>query len=130
MFLADVEVNAALDAVASGGPNREAGLSTTEPVLAGGVLTNITEPDAADYDRVPVPASSWNPAAGRSVTADPVLFADPVSDWGFIGWGFLTDGSGTPTIPIKFAQAISVDAGGSEVGFTPRIEDLTDLLTD
>lgn len=130
MFLADSEVNAALDARASGGPDREAGLSLTEPELVGGALTNITEPDAADYARVPVPASSWDAATNRAVTADPVLFADPVSDWGLIGWGFLTDGAGTPTIPQKFAQAIEVEAGGSEVGFTPVIEDLAELLTD
>ena len=130
MFLATSEVNAALDAVASGGPDREAGLSVTEPALVGGVLTNVTEPDAADYARVTVPATDWAAASGRSVSADEAVFADPVTDWGLVGWGFLTDGAGVPTIPVRFAQAVDVVAGASNIGFTPLIEDLAELLTD
>jgi hypothetical protein len=130
LFLADSEVNAALDARASGGPNRQAGLSLTEPVLAAGVLTNITEPAAADYARVAYPASEWAAASDRSVTGDPVVFADPVSDWGVVGWAFLTDGAGTPTIPQKFAHPVDIKAGGSDISFTPAITDMTNLLDD
>lgn len=130
MFLADSEANAALDAVASGGPNRQVGLSTTEPVLSAGVLTNVNEPAAADYARVSYPASSWDAASDRSVKGDAVVFADPVSDWGLVGWAFLTDGSGTPTIPQKFAHPVDILAGGSDIGFTPAITDMTNLLDD
>lgn len=127
MFLPDAEVHRALNAVCQGGPDREAGLSTTEPKLVGGVLTNVTEPDAADYARVPVPASSWAPAVDRRATAGPVVFADPVSDWGVIGWWFLTDGTGTPSLPQKVA-AVNVQAGGAALSFTPVVEDLTGYI--
>ena len=122
MRLPDAEVHAALDALASGGPDREVGLSTTLPEVVGGVLTNVTEPDAADYARVELPASDWLPAEGRAVQTDgPVIFADPVSDWGVIVAYFVTDGAGVPSIPFLAGEAIDLVAGSTEVNVTPRI---------
>jgi hypothetical protein len=122
MRLPDDEVHAALDALASGGPDREVGLSLTVPEVVGGVLTNVTEPAAVDYARVAVPAADWLPAAGRAVQTDgPVVFADPVSDWGVVVGYFATDGAGVPSIGWQAGDAIDVVAGSTDVNVTLTI---------
>jgi hypothetical protein len=122
MRLPDDEVHAALDALASGGPDREVGLSLTVPEVVGGVLTNVTEPAAADYARVTLLAADWLPASGRAVQTDgPVIFADPVDDWGVVVAYFVTDGAGVPSIAFLAGEAVDVVAGSTEVNVTPRI---------
>jgi hypothetical protein len=120
MRLPDDEVHAALDALASGGPDREVGLSLTVPEVVGGVLTNVTEPVAVDYARVALPATDWPAAAGRAVQTDAV-FADPVSDWGVVVGYFITDGAGTPSIGWQAGDAIDVVAGSTDVNVTLTI---------
>ena len=122
MRLPDDEVHAALDALASGGPDREVGLSLTVPEVVGGVLTNVTEPVAVDYARVALPATDWLPASGREVLTDgPVIFASPVSDWGVVVAHFVTDGAGVPSIATLAGEALDIVAGTVEVSVTPRI---------
>jgi len=113
-------VHAMFDAIASGGPDRQVGLSLT-PITAGeGGLSGVTEPAAASYARVALPASDWAAAADRAVQADTVVFADPVEDWGVPVAYFLTDGAGVPEIPFAI-RAKNVTAGSSALQVTPRI---------
>lgn len=122
MRLPDAEVHAALDAIASGGPDREVGLSLTVPELVDGVLTNVTEPSAAGYSRVALPAADWLPASGRQVTTDgPVVFASPVDDWGVVVASFVTDGAGVPSIATLAGEGVEILAGSPEVTVTPLI---------
>lgn len=122
MRLPNSAVHAALDALASGGPDRELGLSTTPITVGEGGLSGVTEPVAASYDRVSVPASAWAAAAARAVQCDPVLLPDADEDWGVVVAYFLTDGAGVPEIPFEVADGgINVPAGSTSPFLTPRI---------
>lgn len=124
-FMSDAELHAFLDARASGGPDRQVGLSLTVPVVSGGVLV-VTEPDGASYARVSLPAADWAAASARQVTtAGPVVFADPLEDWGVVVGYFLTDGSGQPAIGFKVGgeEAYNVVAGSTDVNVRPRISE-------
>jgi len=130
MFLPDEVVHAALDALLAGGPNRWLGLSTTEPVLVGGVYTNITEPTAASYARTSVPAPDWPAAADRAAQVE-VVIPDPVDDLGVaVAWvlfdsaaGGTADLAGVPDEPVELL------AGSSNVTITCRVEAPADLIT-
>lgn len=122
MRLPDSAANAALDALASGGPDRELGLSTTPISVADDGLSGITEPVAASYARVSVPAPAWGAASGRSVQCAPVFLPDAVEDWGVVVAYFLTDGSGVPELAFSVAEGgVLVPAGSSNPFLTPRI---------
>ena len=124
-FMSDAELHAFLDARLSGGPDREVGLSLTVPDVSGGVLV-VTEPDGASYARVSLPASDWLPASARQVTtAAPVIFADPLEDWGIIQGFFVTDAAGVPSIGFRVGgeEAYNVVAGSTEVNVRPRISE-------
>lgn len=124
-FMSDAELHALLDARASGGPDREVGLSLTVPTVSGGVLV-VEEPAGASYARVALPAADWLPAASRSVTtAGPVIFADPLEDWGIVQGYFITDGAGVPAVGFRVGgeEAYNVVAGSTEVNVRPRISE-------
>jgi len=119
-FMSDTELHALLDALASGGPDREVGLSLTVPAVSGGVLV-VTEPDGASYARVALPASDWSPASALEVTCGAVVFASPLEDWGVMQGWFVTDGSGVPSIGFLAGEATAIRAGSPEVVVYPRI---------
>lgn len=123
-FMSDAELHAFLDARASGGPDRQVGLSLTIPVVSGGALV-VTEPDGASYSRVSLPAADWPLASARSVEAGPVVFADPLEDWGIVQGYFLTDGAGVPAIGFRVGgeEAYNVVAGSTDVNVRPRISE-------
>lgn len=126
MLLPDARVNAILsDAYESGG-SRECGLSTTVPVLAGGVLTNITEPVAGSYARVSVPEGDWV-VSGRAAEAV-VQFPDPVDDLGVIvAWVLYSSGTATEAgVP---AESMNLAAGSTDVQVTVRVESPSDLTS-
>ena len=124
-FMSDAELHAFLDARLSGGPDREVGLSLTVPDVSGGSLV-VTEPDGASYARVSLPASDWLPASARqATTVAPVIFADPLEDWGIVVGYFITDGAGVPAVGFKVGgeEAYDVKAGSTEVNVRPRISE-------
>jgi hypothetical protein len=123
MRLPDSAVHVALDALASGGPDRQLGLSTTPITVTGGGLTGITEPGAASYDRVDVAAADWDDAADRAAqTSAPVFLPDADEDWGVVVAYFLTDGAGTPQIPFRIGDGgRHVPAGSTAINVRPRI---------
>jgi hypothetical protein len=122
MRLPNSAVHAALDALASGGPDRELGLSTTPITVTEDGLEGVTEPVAASYDRAAVLASAWDAASARSVQCDPVFLPDAVEDWGVIVAYFLTDGAGVPEIPLLVGDGgINVPAGATGINVRPRI---------
>ena len=120
MRVPDSVANAMLDAVASGGPDRQVGLSVTPITVTSSGLSGITEPAGASYARVALPASAWSAASGRTVQASVVQFSAPAEDWGTPVAYFLTDAAGVPEIPVKLI-ALNVAAGSSAVKVTPRI---------
>jgi len=124
MRLPNAEVHPMLAARAGGGPDRQVGLSLTPITVAPGGLSGITEPDAASYARVSLPASAWAAPSGRAVEATaPVFFPDPAEDWGVVVAYFLTDAAGVPQIPFAVGGSggVKVSAGSSAVNVHPRI---------
>lgn len=122
MRLPNSEVHAALDALGVDGPNREVGLSTTPLTVTSAGLTGVTEPDAASYDRVALPASAWDAASDRAIQSDMVTFPSPTQSWGVIVAYFLTDGAGNPSIPFSLDDGgMTVAAGSTPPKVTPRI---------
>lgn len=122
MRLPNSAVHVALDALASGGPDRQLGLSTTPITVTPGGLTGITEPTAGTYERVDVPASQWDPASDRAVQTD-VVVPSPSEDMGVITHYFLTDGAGVPELPFRLGGdgGANFQAGSSALTLTPRI---------
>lgn len=126
MLLPDARVNAILsDAYVSGG-SRSCGLSTTVPVLSGGVLSNIAEPTAGSYARVVVPEGDWV-VSGRAAEAV-VQFPDPVDDLGVVVAWVLYEG-GVATEAGVPAEPMPLLPGASDVRVTVRIESPADLTS-
>jgi hypothetical protein len=123
MRLPNSAVHAALDALASGGPDRELGLSTTPITVTDDGLAGITEPDAESYSRVDVAAADWAAAADRAVqTPSPVFLPDADEDWGVVVAYFLTDGAGEPEIPFLVGDGgVFVPEGATGINVRPRI---------
>lgn len=124
MLLPDARVNAILeDAYVTGG-DRECGLSTTIPVLSGGVYTNITEPTPLSYERADVLEGDWT-VSGRGAQAV-AQFADPVDDLGVIvAWVLYQGGVATEAgVP---AEPMPLTAGVTDVQVTVRVESPADL---
>ena len=125
MLLPDARVNDILeDAYVTGG-DRECGLSTTIPVLSGGVYTNITEPTAPSYAREDVLEGDWT-VSGRAAQAV-VQFPDPVDDMGVIvAWvlyqGGVATEAGVPADTMRMTPGVITD-----VQVTVRIESPADL---
>lgn len=122
MRLPNSAVHVALNALGSGGPDRELGLSTTPITVTAGGLSGITEPTAGTYARVPVPASAWPAASDRALQTEVVVPA-PTEDMGVVTHYFLTDGSGVPELPFKFGGdgGVNFAAGSSPLVLSPRI---------
>lgn len=54
-------------------------LSSTEPTLAGG---NVTEPSGGSYARVATSAATWNSAASGAIdNAQAIMFPTATADW-------------------------------------------------
>lgn len=123
MRLPNSVIHVALDAIASGGPSRELGLSTTPITVTAEGLTGVTEPDAASYARATVDPGDWADAADRAVsTSAPVFLPDADEDWGVVAAYFLTDDVGVPEIPFTVAGGgINVPAGSTAINVRPRI---------
>jgi hypothetical protein len=139
-FGIDVEAHAALDALFSGGPDRHLLLSSTEPVFDPAGFTGITEPTAASYARLVVPAVDWPAAADRAVQVD-VAWPDCDGTWpagteldpAFLtGWWGLTVSTVDATVAWvgRFAQQIPMQSGTSNITLPIRVEAPASLLVN
>lgn len=130
MFLPDAEVEAALDSRFAGrGASLWLALSTTEPELAAGVLTGVTEPTAGSWARIEVTPAEWS--TSDRVTEALVVVPDPVDDLGVIvAWALSTAAMGGTWVAAGVpAEEMDLQAGSSNVTVTARIEAPADLIT-
>ena len=128
MFAAvDAEVNAALDSRFRNGPDRELILTTTLPTFTRAGYTGLTEPTAASYAPLLIPAADWPAASDRAVELD-VVWPDTVDDLGdIVGWGLRS--GGVVAWAGRFAKAIPLAAGTSNIVLPIRVES-PDQFTD
>lgn len=116
-MFSDSVVNAMLDDIPATYGDMEVGLSSTTPVVSGGVITNVTEPAGGGYARASLPTGYWNLAANRTkVTNTDIDFLAPTSDWGFITHAVIYDAStGTPLFYGQLTQTVNIVGGGQSL---------------
>lgn len=114
-MFSDSVANAMLNDIPVTYGDMEVGLSTTTPVVSGGIITNITPPgNGIGYARPLLTPSDWNNAANRvKVTNKDIEFPNPTGDWGYITHVVVFDEStGTPLFYGQLTQAVNIVAGG------------------
>jgi hypothetical protein len=116
-MFSDAVANAMLNDVPSTYGAMTVGLSTTTPLLAGGVITNVTEPSGGGYARAELPTTAWATASLRTkVTDEDIDFPAATGNWGFVSHAVVYDASsGNALFFGQLTQVVNVVAGGQRI---------------
>jgi len=116
-MFSDSVVNAMLNDIPATYGDMEVGLSSTTPVVSGGVITNITEPSGGGYARASLPTGYWDLAANRTkITNTDIDFPAPTVDWGYVTHAVVYDAStGDALFYGQLTQSVNIIAGGQQL---------------